>query len=152
ALPVVQPNATFYVASIMAAELETICRPLARPSEGGLFTREVSEPVALSESQLNALVRSLQSPKFHARSIDLLSEERVQPYQRFYDEKRAVEIARYLKQPTSLLPNSIILAVNIDFDESDVVRRAGEKLVEITLPKIQESAVILDGQHRVAAF
>lgn len=37
-------------------------------------------------------------------------------------------------------------------DESDVVRGGGENPLEIILPRSQNSAVILDGQHRVAAF
>ena len=152
ALPLHQPSATFYVAVVKAEELGTICRPLARPAESGLFGRETSEPIVLSEGQLNTLVRSLETPKFQARSIELLSEERGQPYQRFLDEKRAVQIARYLEQPSGLLPNSIILAVNINFDESDVVRNGGDNRLKIFLPRDENSAVILDGQHRVAAF
>jgi DGQHR domain-containing protein len=150
AIPVLQPSATFYVGAVKATELETICRPLARPVEAGLFGRENSEP--LSEGQLSALVRSLESKKFKVGTTELLSEERVQPYQRFLDEKRAVEIARYLQQPSGLLPNSIILAVNVDFDESDVVHSDGRGRVKIVLPRSENSAVILDGQHRVAAF
>jgi len=152
AIPVRQPSATFYVGAVKATELETICHPLVRPSEAGLFGRETSEPVVLSEGQLSALVRSLESKKFKARTTELLSEERTQPYQRFLDEKRAVQIARYLQQPSGLLPNSIILAVNIDFDESDVVHGDGRERVKIVLPRSENSAVILDGQHRVAAF
>jgi DGQHR domain-containing protein len=152
AIAVRQPSATFYVAAVKAMELEQICHPLARPAEAGLFGRETSEPVVLSESQLNTLVRSLESSKFLSRSTELLSEERAQPYQRFLDEKRAVEIARYLQQPSALLPNSIILAVNIDLDESDVVQDAGRELSKIVLPRNENSAVILDGQHRVVAF
>jgi DGQHR domain-containing protein len=151
-IPVRQPNATFYVGAVKATELETICHPLTRRAEGGLLGRETSEPIVLSEGQLSALVRSLESKKFQTRITVLLSEEREQPYQRFLDEKRAVEIARYLQQPSSLLPNSIILAVNVDLDESDVVRNNGRELMKIVLPRSENSAVILDGQHRVAAF
>jgi DGQHR domain-containing protein len=147
-----QPSGTFFVAAVKADEIETICRPLKRPAETGLFGRETTEPVVLSEIQLNALVRSLDQQKFQARSVELLSEDRQQPYQRFLNEKRAVEIARYLNQPSSLLPNSIILAVNVDLDESDVVLDGGEGRLKIVLPRSQNSAVILDGQHRIAAF
>jgi len=152
AFPVRQPSATFYVAAVKVTELETICRPLARPADVGLFGRETFEPVDLSEDQLSALVHSLDSKKFHERTVELLSEEREQPYQRFLDEKRAVAIARYLQQPTSLLPNSIILAVNVDLDESDVVQKDADGKTKIVLPRSESSAVILDGQHRVAAF
>jgi len=51
-----------------------------------------------------------------------------------------------------LWPNSIILAVNVDLDESDVVKVGGNGQAKITLPRNENSAVILDGQHRVAAF
>lgn len=151
-IPVRQPSATFYVGAVKATELETICHPLTRRAEGSLLGRETSEPIVLSEGQLSALVRSLESKKFQARITELLSEEREQPYQRFLDEKRAVEIARYLQKPSSLLPNSIILAVNVDLDESDVVHGNERELVKIVLPRSENSAVILDGQHRVAAF
>jgi DGQHR domain-containing protein len=152
AIQVNQPSAVFYVASVKAEDLETICRPLARPIETGLFGRETAEPVVLSENQLSALVRSLEAREFKARSLELLSEERGQPYQRFLDEKRAVQIARYLQEPSSLLPNSIILAVNVDLDESDVLLDGGTGPLKISLPRSETSAVILDGQHRVAAF
>lgn len=152
AFPVHQPTATFYVAAVKADELQTICRPLTRPVESGLFGREASKPVELSPSQLSTLVRSMEAHKFRARSIELLSEERGQPYQRFLDEKRAAQIARYLEQPSGLLPNSIILAVNISYDESDVLHANGDNSLKILLPRSEDSAVILDGQHRVAAF
>jgi DGQHR domain-containing protein len=42
--------------------------------------------------------------------------------------------------------------VNVDLDESDVLQGGGEEPLRIILPKSQNSAVILDGQHRVAAF
>lgn len=151
-IPVRQPNVSFYVGAVKATELETICRPLTRPAEGGLLRRETSEPIELSEGQLSALVRSLGSKKFQMRVTELLSEEREQPYQRFLKEKRAIEIAQYLQQPSSLLPNSIILAVNVDLDEGDVVRSNERELAKIVLPRSENSAVILDGQHRVAAF
>lgn len=50
------------------------------------------------------------------------------------------------------MPNSIILAVNVDLDESEVVIAKESNLVDITLPREVTSAVILDGQHRVASF
>jgi DGQHR domain-containing protein len=152
ALPVAQPPATFYLASIKVTELETICRPLLRPSQGGVFGRDISEPVKLSEEQLSALLRSLESKGFQSRASGLLAEERIQPYQRFLDERRAVEIAKYIQQPSGLLPNSIILAVNVALDEDELVRQLKDGVVELTLPRREDSAVILDGQHRVAAF
>jgi DGQHR domain-containing protein len=151
-LEVRQPSATFYVASVKAGDLEKICRPLRRPAELGLFSREMSAPVALKEEQLAGLVRSLNSPKFKSRTSDVLSDDREQPYQRFLDERRAVEISRYLQQPSALLPNSIILAVNVDFDESEVISKQKDGFVRIHLPQSESSAVILDGQHRVAAL
>ncbi|MEJ0091337.1 MAG: DGQHR domain-containing protein [Limisphaerales bacterium] len=154
AIRVQQPSVTFYVGAVNATDLETICLPLRRAAGTGLFSRDIAEPESLSESQLNSLVRSLESPKFRTRSTELLTEERAQPYQRFLDEKRAVEIARYLQQPTACLPNSIILAVNVDLDEADVIVTARKEsdMVEIILPRDGSSAVILDGQHRVAAL
>lgn len=152
ALRIRQPNSVFYVAPVTAADLAVICRPLARQAEGKAPATEPPDPMKLSDEELRKLIRSLDSAKFRTQSLDLLSEERDQPYQRFLDEKRAVEIARYLKEPGSLLPNSIILAVNVDLDEQDVVQIATNDAFEIVLPRNRESAVILDGQHRVAAF
>ena len=152
ALPVRQPAATFYVAAVPAEELVNICRPLTKPVDTGLFGREFSGPVVLNEIQLDALVQSLESRSFRVRSKELLTEERAQPYQRFLDERRAVEIADYIKTPLALLPNSIILAVNVSLDENEVLQRDSDGTVVIRLPKNISSAVILDGQHRVASF
>src|SRR5688572_22840056 len=102
ALQVQQPSAQFYVAAVNVAELETICRPLKRSATNELLRREHTEPVALTKSQVNSLVHSLESTRFHSRSVELLAEEREEPYQRFIDEKRSAEIARYLKEPTAL--------------------------------------------------
>ena len=41
AFPIKQPSGTFYVAAVKAEEIETICRPLTRPVEVGLFGRAV---------------------------------------------------------------------------------------------------------------
>ena len=152
ALRAQQTSASFFVAVVNAHDLDSICRPLQRGGESGLFDRDNSEPTSLSDFQITELVKSLESPRFQKRSADLLGEERAQPYQRFLDEKRSVEIARYLEQPSALLPNSIILAVNINYDESDVLSSESRGLYSITLPRNQNAAVILDGQHRVAAL
>jgi DGQHR domain-containing protein len=152
AIRVRQPSTVFYVGVVKATDLVTVCRPLQRSADTGIFARNNSEPVKLSEAQFGSLVNSLESPKFQKRTSELLSEEREQPYQRFLDEKRSVQIARYLEQPSALLPNSIILAVNIDLDEADVVLKKDGDTVEISLPRTPNSAIILDGQHRVAAF
>lgn len=152
AIRVRQPSTVFYVGVVKATDLSTICRPLQRSADTGLFARDYTEPVKLTETQFGSLVTSLESSKFERRISELLSEEREQPYQRFLDEKRSVQIARYLEQPSALLPNSIILAVNIDLDEEDVVRKKSGDTVQIALPENPNSAIILDGQHRVAAF
>lgn len=152
ALPVRQSAATFYVGAVAASDLGTICRPLTKPVDTGVFGRETSAPVVLNDEQLDALVQSLESRSFRVRSMELLSEERVEPYQRFLDEKRAVQIAEYIKLPSALLPNSIILAVNVSLDESDVLQPGPDGTLTIRLPRSANSAVILDGQHRVAAF
>ncbi len=151
ALQVQQPNALFYVASVSAEDLKTICRPLKSPKKTG-GEQDAVEPQQLSKDELDQLLLSLQSPKFQKQGVDILSEKREEPYQRFLDERRSLEIANYLKESNALLPNSIILAVNTDLEESLILKRFTADLVEINLPREQSSAVILDGQHRVEAF
>src|SRR5205085_8434703 len=73
-------------------------------------------------------------------------------YQRLLDEKRSVQIAQYIEQPWALLPNSIILAVNTEIETEEMLTLNESGTVTIKLPRSAESAVILDGQHRVAAF
>jgi DGQHR domain-containing protein len=152
AIPLTQPSVTFYVSTVKPQDLETICRPLSRSSENDLFSRETSDPITLSDSQLNSLVHSLKNKEYRSSMIEILSEGRELPYQRFLDEKRAVQIARYLQQPSGLLPNAIILATNVNLDENDVIRGGGAEPTKIVLPMDPTSSVILDGQHRVAAF
>lgn len=151
ALQVQQPNAIFYVASVSAEDLRTICRPLKSPKKTG-GEPDAVEPQQLSKDELDQLLISLESPKFRKQGVDMLSEKREEPYQRFLDERRSLEIANYLKESNALLPNSIILAVNTDLEESLILKRIEDGLVEIDLPREQSSAVILDGQHRVEAF
>ncbi len=152
AFPIHQHGTAFYIAAVRADDLLTICRPLSRPGEAGLFGRDAYDREPLSKIQLSSLVSALETKEFQAQSLGVLSEEKREPYQRFLDEKRAVEICRYIEQPNSLLPNSIILAVNVDFDEADVIQADGDKSLRICLPRNTSSAVILDGQHRVAAL
>ncbi|HEX8236840.1 MAG TPA: DGQHR domain-containing protein [Abditibacteriaceae bacterium] len=150
ALQVRQPNATFYVASVKAADLMSICRPLKGPErKRGI---EVTEEEQLTKTELKAFIQSLESPQFQTRSSEVLAQERQEPYQRFLDEKRSLAIASYLKEPDSLLPNSIILAVDNDLDVEDVLKQPNAEVVSIHLPRSKDSAVILDGQHRVDAF
>jgi len=152
AITVEQPSATFYVASVKASELRAICRPLTQRPESGIFSRETTAPVPLSEKQLGALVRSLQTAEYRAAGTDVVDQEMGVPYQRLLNERRARDIAHYIDQPSALLPNSIIVAINTSIEEEAVIKPLGDKLVRISLPRSPESAVILDGQHRVAAF
>lgn len=151
ALSVTQPGGTFYVAPVRASEIATVCRPLTKAVGDGLFDRDVISAIDLSKDRVDTLVRSLQSSRFRAEGVKILSEERKDPYQRLVNEERAEEIAQYLQQPSSLLPNSIIVAVDVDLDEDDVVSET-KCGVRITLPRSTSSAVILDGQHRLRAF
>jgi len=152
AIAVEQPSARFYVAAVKATELRTICRPLMHRPETGVFSRETTAPVALTDDQLRGLVRSMQTPAFRRRGIDVVSQEMAVPYQRLLNEGRARDIARYIEQPSALLPNSIILAINTSIEEEAVIKPLDGRFAIITLPRSPESAVILDGQHRVAAF
>ncbi len=151
-LRVSQPAATFYVATVPVNDLLCICRPLYKPVETGVFARESFQPVELKEDQLDKLISALDSPKFQRRAEELLSEEPRQQYQRFVDAKRAQKIAEYLEQPDALLPNSIILAVDLGFDEPEIIKSGANGHLTIVLPREEKSAVILDGQHRVEGF
>lgn len=152
AIAVEQSSAKFYVAAVKATELRTICRPLMHRPETGVFSRETTSPVALTDDQLRALVRSMQTPAFRRRGTDVVGQDMAVPYQRLLNEGRARDIARYIEQPSALLPNSIILAINTSIEEEAVIQALDGRYTSLTLPRSPESAVILDGQHRVAAF
>lgn len=152
AIAVKQGTTTFYVAAVGARELRTICRPLVSRPETGVMARHTGASVPLTEEQLRALVRSMHTSSFRSHGGEVLRQETDAPYQRILNEGRSRDIARYIEQPSALLPNSIILATSTAVEEETVVTALDAPFVSIVLPRSPESAVILDGQHRVAAF
>lgn len=81
--------------------------------------------------------------------------------QRVIQQKRLKEIAHYLDSKNSILPNSIIVALNNKWDEEEAREEDGFVLDEdkeendfITLDIIPNKvdAFIVDGQHRLASF
>lgn len=68
-------------------------------------------------------------------------------FQRLLDEKRALDIARYIDEGLGTIPSSIVLSAQPESNLRDVGRG---KTIEFKLhPK---SFLILDGQHRVYGF
>lgn len=152
AISVEQASAKFYVAAVKASDLRAICRPLTHRPDVGVLSRENTSRVPLTGEQVNALVRSMHVSAFRGRGLEVLSQDMAAPYQRLLNEGRAREIAHYIEQPSALLPNSVILAINTSIEEEAVIKSLDNGFVSIALPRSPESAVILDGQHRIAAF
>ncbi|MDN5554512.1 DGQHR domain-containing protein [Prevotella sp.] len=80
--------------------------------------------------------------------------------QRPVDEKRLKEISHFIKSEEMCFPSSILIAFNskTSMDSSEDVTsnynidKIGDDLYEITIPDDEESALIIDGQHRLFAF
>ena len=78
------------------------------------------------------------------------SQDNPEEIQRILDEPRAHEIGEYIKKPTSLLPNAIVVSLTQDVriegtatDDMKIIHFPGEE---------GKFAYILDGQHRLAGF
>jgi len=76
--------------------------------------------------------------------------ENPEEIQRILKPKRAQEIGEYIKQPTSILPNVIV--INLP-ETVKILPTSKENEVTIQLPDIEgKFCYILDGQHRLAGF
>jgi len=67
--------------------------------------------------------------------------------QRLTDEKRIREIAGYIARREAIFPNSIIVSFGGDVDCTAIGEK--EDLFELAIQVKDESAVIIDGQHRL---
>ncbi|HKP54622.1 MAG TPA: DGQHR domain-containing protein [Chloroflexia bacterium] len=73
-----------------------------------------------------------------------------QEVQRVLNTPRAKEVGEYIKQPTSLLPNAIVVSLT---DEVTISNTGNPDEVVISFPSDQgKFAYILDGQHRLGGF
>lgn len=74
-------------------------------------------------------------------------EDRVLGFQRYLDEKRAVEIAAYIDSGLGTIPTAIILSAqedcNLDYNGKNRT---------LSFDKIENAFLIIDGQHRVFGF
>lgn len=152
AIPVRQGATTFYVAAVDVRELRTICRPLVGRVQTGVLARDTASSMPLTDEQLRVLVRSMQTSDFKTQGCSVVQQKAEIPYQRLLNEGRSREIARYMEEPSALLPNAIILATSTVIEEEMKITPLDSSFVRIAFPRSPESAVILDGQHRVAAF
>ena len=90
----------------------------------------------------------------------LNDEGRLKGSQRKTDEKRLMEIARYIDSVEMSFPTAIILAANYDKNGEIVklkedrwtISEVGEQVFNINIPKSIPLAAIIDGQHRLKAF
>jgi len=139
-LEVTQGDFTFYVSSVQVGKVLKICKPLEelKPDQKD-FT----------PAQVDNLQKALEQPSFSKEIDSIISDVPIDPYQRVLNEARAKKIARYLNEPDSIFPNSIILAVDPEI-APELNKKEGQLILSI--PVSQDTAVILDGQHRLAAF
>lgn len=144
---VVQRDISFYLTSIKASDLERLCAGL-RPPE----SRDVPIDSDASDSSVDAvrLVSSMTaSPEFASEVSRIESESYTadNPYQRLIDEARVRNIAAYLKEESSLMPNGVVLALN---EYASCTVRDMAPYAEIDVAWEDELPMnIIDGQHRV---
>src|SRR5262245_1161854 len=114
-LPIQQKDVSFYLSTVRASQLAELCAGLrASPY------REVSlDEIGIQKlDDARKLVRSLEDSTFAKEVItaQATSYDEEDPYQRILDKARIKDIARYLLEEDSILPNSIILAAREDVE------------------------------------
>src|SRR6516225_6405766 len=82
------------------------------------------------------------------------SKDAPEEIQRALDGSRVKDIGEFIKQPLSVLPNSVVINL---LDTVKIERTADPKEVTIVFPQetksdLAKSAYILDGQHRIEGF
>lgn len=146
-LPVQQREITFYVTTVRASQLGELCSglrvsPYREPS--------VDEIGVQKPEDARKLVKSLENSAF-AKEVAAMQEtsyDEDDPYQRILDKARVKEIAKYLLEEDSILPNSIILAAREDV-LVQFKKKESALLVEWEPETAKEPFNIIDGQHRV---
>jgi DGQHR domain-containing protein len=145
-LKVQQRDTTFYITRVAAKDFASLCSGLrASPyRETSLDEIGVHNP-----EDARQLVKALEDSAFakEVMALQATSYDEDDPYQRILDNARVKEIARYLSEEDSILPNSVILAAREDVQ---VTLDANSALVIDWEPSsVTEPFNIIDGQHRV---
>ncbi|MFA0415269.1 DGQHR domain-containing protein DpdB [Vibrio renipiscarius] len=76
------------------------------------------------------------------------SQNKLEGYQRPEVRNHINNIAAYIESDGAVIPNSIIMSLTRNVKR----KKIDEDLYEITIPKSKQSAVLVDGQQRVAAL
>ena len=148
-LSVKQKDISFYLSTVHARELEELCSGL-RVSPYRETTQDEIGAQKLDDAK--KLVRSLEDSAF-AKEVMAAQEssyDEEDPYQRILDKARVRDIAKYLLEEDSILPNSIILATREEVDIS-VGGNNTKLLIKWDEERLQQPFNIIDGQHRVEA-
>lgn len=145
-LTVRQRDISFYLSAIRAGQLAELCSGLrASPFREASF----DEIGIQSPEDARKLVQSLEDSIFTKEVIaeQATSYDEDDPYQRILDRARVKDIARYLLEEDSILPNNVILAAR---EEVKITLTADSTLqVEWETEQTSEPFSIIDGQHRV---
>lgn len=145
-LRVQQKDITFYLSTVPARQLIEICSGLrvSPYRETSLDEIGVQKP-----EDARKLVRSLEDSAFakEVMAAQAASYDEEDPYQRLLDKVRVRDIARYLLEEDSILPNSIILAAREEVDAN--LKDDSTLVVEWDVESLQQPFNIIDGQHRV---
>ena len=145
-LTVKQKDVSFYLSTVHAKDLAELCSGLRASPYREVSLNEIGIQ-NLEDAQ--KLVRSLEDSAFVKEVIaaQASSYDEEEPYQRILDKGRVRDIARYLLEEDSILPNSIILAAR---EEVKVKLKQDSTLViEWDAESEQQPFSIIDGQHRV---
>src|SRR5579872_144121 len=145
-LPVQQRDITFYITTVRASQLAELCSGLrvSPYREASVDEIGVQKP-----EDARKLVKSLEDSAFakEVMAMQATSYDEDDPYQRILDKARVKEIAKYLLEEDSILPNSIILAAREDIGVQ--FKKDSTLAVEWEPATVQEPFNIIDGQHRV---
>ena len=146
-LNVQQKDVTFYLTTVRAKELSALCSGL----RVSLYRETSPDEIGVQKLEdAKKLVRSLGDSAF-AREVMLAqatSYDEEDPYQRILDKARVRDIASYLLEEDSILPNSIILAGREDV-KVRFTADSGTLDVQWETETVGQPFNIIDGQHRV---
>lgn len=145
-LAVQQKEIRFYVTTVRAGQLGALCSGL----RGSPYREASPDEIGVQKPEdARKLVQSLEDSAFAKEVIAMQSTsyDEEDPYQRILDKARVKDIAKYLSEEDSILPNNIILAAR---EDTDVQFKNDSTLsVEWEPGTVQEPFNIIDGQHRV---
>ncbi len=146
-LSIQQKDVTFYLSAISAKQLIELCSGLRVSPYRETSLDEIGVQ-KLDDAQ--KLVRSLGDSAFakEVMAAQATSYDEEDPYQRILDKARVKDIARYLLEEDSILPNSIILAVREEVEVS-FEKDTSTLVLEWEAESTEQPFSIIDGQHRV---